>query len=126
MIARANYNPGMRPFEKPWGCRFEGELGAAGTVYEFNVKIQKIECDCPQDEWDDEVRLRVEEFERMIRRTYKGIGAIYFTGRSAGWLAIEDVDGRMTEDRLNAIDGRVRAALKQFKRDMVATYPRKD
>lgn len=125
MIVRANYNPGMNPFAPQPAVRFprDAKPGDAGVEYEFNVKIRKIACAATQDEWDQEVSVALDRFRDGMRR-YKGLAGFYFTGRSAGWLLIKDVDGRMTEGRLLAIRRRVGKALAEFKRYMVETYPR--
>ena len=126
MIVRTTYNPGHNPFAPQPRVRFDGsrKLGDAGVTYEFNVKIQRIESDATQVQWDSEVERSFEGFTEYVRGRWPWLGAVYFTGRSGGWLAIEDPSGRMTGRTLVAIQKQVGLSLQAFKRHMVAEYPR--
>jgi hypothetical protein len=68
--------------------------------------------------------MAMEAFEDSLRQKYPWIGAMHRTGRSAGWLAIEDPQGKMTKAKLEDIAKRVEAAKRQFKKDMEQAYPR--
>jgi hypothetical protein len=126
-IVKGSYNPGMNPFAPQPLARFraDGKLGDAGLTYEFNVKIQKIDCEADFVDWDIDRQMAYQDFEEVLRRKYPFFTLEGFTGRSGGWLAIQDPQGRMTEKRLETIQKMVGAALKQFKKDMIAAYPRK-
>ncbi len=125
-FAVGHYNPGANPFAPQPRIRFDGKrkLGDAGVTYEFNVKIQRIESSATQEQWDCEVESSREAFEEYLRRRWPWIGGIYFSGRSGGWLSIEDPSGRMTGRTLIAMQKQVGAALKAFKAHMVKEYPR--
>jgi hypothetical protein len=120
------YNPGMNPFAPMPSVRFETRwaLGDPGAVYEFNVKIHGLPSNASEEQWDREVRRAFRAFETMLRARYPWLGELSFTGRSAGWLAIEDAEGRMTIETLNALSDAVDAALARFKQTMVRVYPR--
>jgi hypothetical protein len=118
----------MNPWAPIPDVRFETrwKLGDPGAVYEFNVKLYSMGLGTISDvEWEHDVRVAYEEFERALRKKYPWLGPMYFTGRSGGWLAIEDPKGQMTKPRLLAISKAVQAAKAQFKKDMRAAWPRR-
>jgi len=120
-------NPGMDPFAPQAQVRLEDKwrLGDAGAVYEFNVKLYRIQSSATEEEWEQDRVLAVEEFETELRNKYPWIGEMYMTGRSAGWFAIEDPEGKMTKKTLEAISGLVEAAKRRFVKDMEEIYPRR-
>jgi hypothetical protein len=124
MIVQGYYNAGMNPFAKQLRCRFEGDLGAVGTVYEFNVKIHRLPSAASEEDWYFEVEKARAEFETRLQVRHPS-WLVAFTGRSGGWLTIEDREGKMTEKRLEALADRVDRALDRFKARMVKKYPRK-
>jgi len=126
-IVQGTYNPGMNPFQPPPELRFSSQwkLGDAGAVYEFYAKIMRIEADISEDDWEHEARMAFKEFEQKLRKKYPWVGRVYFTGRSGGWIAVDDPQGKMTESRLLAISKMVQSALAQFKKDIVRAYPRR-
>ena len=124
-IVRGVYNPGMRPFAPQPICRFDGDkkIGDAGVTYEWNVKIYGLPSAADEYEWDHEVQEAFASFAEAAEKRWPWIGRIYQNGRSGGWLAVEDPDGRMTERSLKAMRVFVEAALARFKRHMVKVYP---
>jgi hypothetical protein len=125
-IIKARYNPGMNPFAARIPCRFDGDsnLGDAGVVYEFNVKIYRLASNASEGAWYREVESARERFHEEVANRWPGLDVTGFTGRSAGWLCVEDTTGQMTEKRLAALERMVTKALERFKRHMVAKYPR--
>lgn len=123
---RQRYNPGMNPFAPMPKVRFESRwtLGDPHAVYEFNVKIMGLASDASEEQWSWEVDQAREAFEHDLRAKYPWVGSVYFTGRSGGWLAVDDPAGKMTKVKLAAISKMVGAALASFKRHMVEEYPR--
>jgi len=120
-------NPGMNPFAPQAQVRLENrwQLGDVGAVYEFNVKLHRVQADVPDPIWEQDVRAAMEEFKTALKRKYPWIGETYLTGRSAGWLAVEDPEGKMTKKTLEDIAKRVESAKRQFVKDMEEAYPRK-
>lgn len=119
-------NPGMNPFGPQAQVRLENRwhLGDAGAVYEFNVKLYRVNSDAPEEIWEQDMQAARSELERTLRKKYPWIGPTYFTGRSGGWFAIEDPQGKMTKRALAEIASLVESAKKQFVADMESTYPR--
>jgi hypothetical protein len=119
---------GMNPFAPQPRVRFESRwnLGDPGAVYEFNVKIYRLESDASEGDWYHEVQSALEDFQTAVHKKYPWVGDVHFTGRSGGWLAVEDPDGRMTRAKLEAIGKLVGAGLSRFKKHMVSEYPRSE
>jgi hypothetical protein len=119
-------NPGMNPFAPQAQVRLPSDksLGDAGAVYEFNIKLYRVESNASELEWEEDSRMALEEFEYDLREKYPWIGRMYQTGRSGGWLAVEDPNGKMTKATLKSISKRVEAAKRQFVKDMEQAYPR--
>jgi len=117
----------MNPFVPQAQVRLENrwQLGDAGAIYEFNVKLYRVQSSATEEEWEQDRVLAVEEFETELRNRYPWIGEMYMTGRSAGWFAIEDPKGKMTKKTLETISGLVEAAKRRFVKDMEQAYPRK-
>ena len=105
-------------------------VGNSINTYSFNVKIyQKVEADFDGDSWDTwnwEAELAVEKFARMLKRRYKWVGKVYLTGRSGGWLAIENVNGETRQSTLETISELVKVGKKRFIARIEKKYPRKD
>jgi len=95
-------------------------LGDPGAVYEFNIKLLPVKAEAPQSAWDNDVQMAMQEFGASLRKKYPWIGEVSVTGRSGGWLAIEDPKGKMTKATLDAIAKRVDAAKRQFVKDTEA------
>lgn len=100
------------------------QIGDVGAVYEYNVKLytEIRGMDISDDELEVEVEQVVEDFAKDLHRRYKWIGVVYLTGRSGGWLAIEDKSGKATRRSLKTIDGLVTKAKDQFVEDLWSSY----
>lgn len=124
---RAVVNPGMNPFAPQPSVRFPGEskLGDAGVPYEFNVKIMRLESDASEEDYYHEAQRALESFQSAMHAKYPWLGDMHFSGRSGGWLTIEDPQGKMTKPKLAAIRKAVGAALAKFKAHMMKEYPRR-
>ncbi len=115
------YDPTWGPFPS---VRHEGTLGDAGVVYEFNVKLRsRVPTSASWETMMEEAERALEDFADQLREKNKWIGNVYFTGRSGGWLAVEDREGRMTRAKLDAIAKKVGAGLKSFKKYLAEEYP---
>ncbi|HXB28059.1 MAG TPA: hypothetical protein VNV25_25235 [Gemmatimonadaceae bacterium] len=126
ILSHGTYNPGARPFAPQPVCRFDGDkkIGDPGVTYEFNVKIYGLASNADQVDWDDEVSTALSHFKLRARLRWPWIGSIEFSGRSGGWLAVEDPQGKMTKRSLEAMQKVVAKGLAAFKRHMIRTYPR--
>lgn len=100
------------------------EVGDAGAVYEFEIKVPKITgVKMTNDEFEMEARDSLEDFVSDLKRRYKWIGDVYQTGRSGGWLAIEDPQGKATKSSLRTINDRVRKEMGYFIDNLKLAYP---
>jgi len=93
-----------------------GEVGEAGQIYEFYIKVYGP-VNAPKlttEGWEIEADFAMEEFADKLRKRYKWVGEVYFAGRSNGWLAIQDKDGKAKEKTLQTIMGLVDEAKKRF------------
>jgi hypothetical protein len=120
-------NPGMNPFVPQAKVRLEDRwrLGDVGAVYEFNIKLGLVEADVSNSQFERDAERALVEFEQKLRQKYPWIGRIYRTGRSGGWLAVEDPKGKMTKAALKSIAERVAAGKRQFVHDMERAWPRR-
>ena len=75
--------------------------------------------------WSRRFWTALDQFKQELKRKYPWIGDIHTTGRSGGWLAVEDPKGKMTKATLSVIAKRVEAGKRQFKKDMEQAYPRR-
>lgn len=110
-------------------CRVDKryEMGEPGAVYEFEIKLQKIShVDMTNEELEFESRDALEDFSRELKKRYKWIGEIYQTGRSGGWLAVEDKKGGATKAKIKTIIGLVDKAQADFVKYLQAEYPAQD
>ncbi len=100
------------------------EVGDAGAVYEFDIKLGRIEGvrGMTNEEFEMEASDSIEDFVARLRDRYTWIGNVYQTGRSGGWLAIEDKKGLATEAKLLKIDKLIDEAQKNFIRHLQANY----
>lgn len=102
-------------------------LGDRGAIYEFNVKlsvrIAGLKASDRQMEHDTEVA--VEEFTRALKKRYPWVGRVYLTGRSGGWLAVEDAKGGASELEVKLIAEDVEEAREQFENDLIESYGHK-
>lgn len=99
-------------------------LGDVGAVYEFNVKLGRVEADISDREWEDELSMAQEELRTGLKNKYPWIGETHMAGRSGGWLAVEDPTGKMTKKRLEEMAKYVEAARQRFVSDIEQTHPR--
>jgi len=115
----------MNPFAPQARVRLEDRwrLGDIGAVYEFNIKLGRVDAECSEAQWEQDARTALDEFEQMLRKKYPWIGNIHTTGRSGGWLAIEDPKGKMTKATLATIAKLVEAGKRQFVKDMEQAWP---
>ena len=104
--------------------RTESSVGDRGAVYEVRVKLSmRIRgVKITEHELAADTDAAVEEFSDVLRSEYPWIGRVYLTGRSNGWLAIEDAKGKATKDALEAIHERVNEARKDFETSIIESY----
>lgn len=115
-ISTKNIQPAATRLNQRWSV---GDLGA---VYEFKIKIQKLDAPGMTDEdFEHEVEVALEEFIPNLQKRFSWIGEIYRTGRTNGWLAIRDDYGKATKKSIETIAKMVEAARRQFKRDVEAS-----
>ncbi len=100
------------------------EVGDAGAVYEFDIKVPKITgVKMTNEEFEMEASDSLEDFVRDLKRRYPWIGDVYQTGRSGGWLAIEDPKGKATERSIKTINDRVKKEMGYFIDNLRHAYP---
>lgn len=118
-------NPGMNPFAPQAIVRLHDRwrLGDAGAEYEFNVKLRPLRLEIPESEFEQETEMALDAFEQKLRKKYPWIGQMGRTGRSGGWLSIEDPKGKMTKAKLKEIAELVEAGKRQFIKDLRNAYP---
>lgn len=118
-------DPGMNPFAPQDPVRLESRwsLGDVGAVYEFNIKMPRMNVDVSEEDYEDDARTSLREFKDKLRKKYPRVGEIYQTGRSGGWLAVQDPRGKMTKATLKSMVEFVKAAKRQFIRDMEQAWP---
>ncbi len=104
----------------------KAKIGTEGAVYEFQVKLHRVNADLDDYGWQDEVERAVEDFAEFLRSKYKWIGNVYITGRSGGWLAIEDAKGKARAATLETIDKLVDEGKRHFKKYIEEEYPRSE
>ncbi len=99
-------------------------IGDAGAVYEFNVKLSmKVRGVQVEDmTLGEDTERAIEELADELRSKFRWVGRVYRTGRSGGWLAIEDKTGGATESALEVIGEMVDAARERFEQDLVDVY----
>ncbi len=117
----------MNPFAPQARVRLDNQwrLGDTNAVYEFNVKLGRVEATCSQDQWDQDVATSLDEFVQLLKKKYPWVGDVYLTGRSGGWLAVQDPKGKMTKVTLASMAKLVEAARRQFIKDMEQCWPRR-
>jgi hypothetical protein len=104
--------------EKKWS------VGDRGAEYEFRVKLSmrvrgvKIS----DNELGMETEQAVELFADELRNDYPWVGRVGLTGRSGGWLLVEDARGQATEDELSDINARVDQARKDFETALIESF----
>lgn len=124
MGARARNQPGMLRadprirYEKKW------KVGDPGAIYEFNIKLGRIDAPRLTDEALEREALGAIEYfeESRLRARYPWIGRVYRTGRSGGWLAVEDKTGGATKEDILEIADTVDESREHFERRMEETY----
>jgi hypothetical protein len=114
----------LAPLEPDARLRWETkyEIGDPGAVYEFNVKFGAPGAKFSDDDLQFERDHAVKVFEDILRGDYPWVGNVYLTGRSGGWLAVEDKKGGATEDAVLAILERVEDARDEFVKYMKEEY----
>jgi len=104
-----------------WGNKYS--IGDAGAVYEFNVKMHHLRgVNIDDDGLYLEVEEALERFAEKLRDRYSWIGDVSLTGRSGGWLAIEDAKGKARQSTLRTISELVRTELNAFQKYLRAKY----
>ncbi len=71
-----------------------------------------------------EAQIAVDAFADKLRKRYKWVGEVYLTGRSGGWLAVQDKDGKARGSTLETIDNLVKVAKMKFIKEMEKKFPR--
>lgn len=111
-----------------WGpipdMRTEGPIGKAGTVYEFNIKLhhELIGLSLTDDDLAIESDLAVQGIAEVLRESYPWISEVYQSGRSGGWLAIKDADGKAREKSLREISEFIQEEKAEFARELKERY----
>lgn len=99
------------------------KLGEAGAVYEFNVKMRHLRgVNISNEDLYIETEQAIDRFSEDLHNRYKWVGNVYQTGRSGGWLAIEDTKGGVRRSTLEAIEKRIQSALTRFQKDIREQY----
>lgn len=106
-----------------WDTKWK--LGDKGAVYEFDIKLPRITGvrGMTNEEFEIEAEDSISWFEDSLRQRYTWIGQVYQTGRSGGWLAVEDKKGLATEAKLRTILGMIEKAQRDFIQYLRRTYP---
>lgn len=101
--------------------------GEPGAVYEFNVKFHKRDysADVDDDTMYIEVREAVDVFADLLRDQFPWVGEVYLTGRSGGWLAVEDKQGKATNKKIEQIADMVDDARVEFGKYLDEAYGKK-
>ncbi len=96
------------------------KLGEPGSVYEFDVKFgaELRGVNISDEDLQLETHVAVQTFAGELRKSYPWIGRVFLTGRSGGWLAIEDRAGGATRADIEAINERVDEAHAAFAQAM--------
>lgn len=117
--------PTLAVLERDPRIRWEQKykVGEPGAVYEFNVKLPRMTASFRDEDLYVERVHAVRAFEKILRRDFPWVGELYFTGRSDGWLAIQDKQGKATATSILAIADRVDDALGEFVKYMEEEYP---
>ena len=93
------------------------------AVYEFDVKLRHLRgVNITDGQLEGEVESALDAFADYLRGRYKWIGNVYLTGRSGGWLAVEDDDGKARQSTLHTIDKLVSEAVRKFQKDLRESY----
>ena len=92
------------------------KAGEPGAVYEFNVKFYRgdYSADVDDDSMYIETGHAVEVFADVLRERFPWVGKVHITGRSGGWLAVEDKQGKATSKKIEQIADMVDDARKEF------------
>lgn len=102
------------------------EVGQPGARYEFNVKLSLKLARAGVEISDEVLALEADDavgrFAEELRERYPWVGEVYQTGRSHGWLAIQDRTGGATEEDLRAIDEWVDSEREIFEDDIIARF----
>ncbi len=115
----------MRRITTESSCRWdEGKkVGDPGVEYEFDIKMPKLNVDMTNAEYENEAHDEIQWFKGELKTRYKWIGRIEQTGRSGGWLMVQDVKGGATKAKLQAIIRMVESAMKRFIKRLEEEYP---
>ncbi len=107
-------------------CRWDQghEIGDKDVEYEFNIKLPPFDADMTDDDFEAEAKAAIGYLKTKLRDRYSWIGAMGQTGRSGGWLFIQDRTGGATKAKLRKIIETVTAAKKSFIKQMERLYPR--
>lgn len=107
-------------------CRWDSDfaVGNVGVVYEFDIKLPRIESDIDDDDFEEAAEYALDQLADDLRTRYSWIGRIGRAGRSGGWLTIEDAKGLATRAKLKNIIDMVSRAKTHFVRYLESEYPR--
>jgi hypothetical protein len=99
------------------------EIGEPGGVYEFNVKLRRLRgVKISDSKLYHETEDALHAFAGRLRKRFRWIDTIELRGRSNGWLAIEDPQGRATKSELRTINTMVENALSKFQEGLRKEY----
>jgi len=107
-------------------CRYEQgkKIGDPDVEYEFNIKLPPFDAEITNDDFEAEVKAAIGYLKYKFRSRYSWIGAMGQTGRSGGWLFIQDRTGGATKAKLGKIIDIITAEKKSFIKRMERLYPR--
>ena len=120
--ANARHDPTWGPQAR---MRFDNKytIGEPGAVYEFNVKMRHLRgVNISNDQLMEETYDALRSFERDVLSKYGWVGDVSLTGRSGGWLAIEDISGKATKVKLDKIAQEVERDLRAFQKRLREQY----
>lgn len=114
-------------YDRTWGpvpdMRTEGPVGKPGTVYEFNIKLRGLRgVKISDEELYVESELAVRGLSETLQESYPWISEVYQTGRSGGWLAIKDRDGKARDQSLREIGKFIQEERESFEQDLRERY----
>ena len=95
-------------------------------VFEFNVKLRRLETSLDKDGFDFEVQDELMKFEVWLRKKYSWVESVYLGGRSGGWLTVvcKPGSGPTSTTVPHSIAKHIFSELQKFKKHVEKDYPR--